>query len=198
MPFLFSLEEQNDIADLSDEKVLALSVAAPSFFKIIVDRYQSAFIRKAERIIGKREEAEDVVQDAFTKIYLNASRFKVQEGATFKSWAYKILIHTTFTRYKKLKKENEFRIQLDPEILEIIPDLDNLMLEKESLRDAIVSILSQMPVKLRRVLEQYYLEDRAQKDIAAEEGVAIGVIKTRVSRAKQVFKKINLLTTGEV
>jgi DNA-directed RNA polymerase specialized sigma24 family protein len=42
------------------------------------------------------------------------------------------------------------------------------------------------------------LEDKAQKDIASEEGVAIGVIKTRVSRAKKIFRKINLLTEGKI
>ena len=177
---------------MSDEEVLALSIDNPSLFETIVDRYQEAFLRKAERILGARGDAEDVVQDAFTKIYFNAHRFKKVEGASFKSWAYKILINTTFTHYQKLKKEGSFMSKLDPEIYEILPDLnEESRFEDKTLRDYIVSIFSKMPRDLARVLELHFLEGRPHKDIAEQEGVSIAAVKTRVYRAKKLFRKFD-------
>ncbi|MCP6768921.1 hypothetical protein NL529_29160, partial [Klebsiella pneumoniae] len=71
-----SLEEKGQ--DLSDEEVLAASVAHPSLFALLVRKYEAAFLRKAQSIIRDEEEAIDIVQEAFTKIYINAGKFKTQ------------------------------------------------------------------------------------------------------------------------
>src|SRR3989338_3468703 len=117
------------LEERSDEEILALSVSKPDLFSILVDRYQESFLRKANHIIkNDPETAGDLVQDTFVKIYLNAPKFKIVEGATFKSWGYKILINTCFTKYKKLKNERVFLNDLDPEIQELVPskaDIDS-------------------------------------------------------------------------
>ncbi|MEK7179150.1 MAG: sigma factor [Patescibacteria group bacterium] len=74
-----------------DEEVLFLSVKKPAVFEVLIKRYQDPFRNKVRGIIGDREEVNDIVQETFVKIYLNAARFQVQEGASFKSWGYKIL-----------------------------------------------------------------------------------------------------------
>ena len=90
--------------DRSDEELLALSAAHPSLFALLVRKYEEPFLRKAQSIIRDPHEAEDIVQEAFTKIYLNANRFKVVEGAQFSSWGYRILINTALTHYARKKK----------------------------------------------------------------------------------------------
>ena len=71
---------EKDRSQQSDEEILALSVKYPDAFSALLDRYQEAFLRKAFTVVRSREDAEDIFQDAFTKIYLNAARFKVQIG----------------------------------------------------------------------------------------------------------------------
>ena len=88
-----------------DEEVLAASVTHPSLFAILVRKYEEPFMRKALSIVRVREEAEDVVQEAFARIYLNAAKFKKQEGASFSSWGYRILINTALTHYQKQKRK---------------------------------------------------------------------------------------------
>src|SRR3989344_7914997 len=94
-----SLEEQG--AGHSDEELLGLSVANPSLFALLVRKYEAPFMRKALSIVRGHEEAQDVVQEAFTKIYLNAEKFQKQEAAPFSSWGYKILINTALPHYAK-------------------------------------------------------------------------------------------------
>lgn len=176
--------------ELADEELLVLSLSKPALFGLLVSRYEDAFLRKVKRILGDREEVNDVVQDTFMKIYLNAARFKKQEGASFKSWAYKILINTTFTYHQKLKKTGEFSAHLDSEIWELIPDLSPGDWAKENLRDQIASVLSRMPKSLAQVLRLHFIDDVSQAEIARSEGVSVSAVKTRVHRAKKEFEKV--------
>ena len=182
-------QKQEDFSELRDEEVLALSIDKPALFGLLVDRYQAAFIRKVQKVIGHREEVVDVVQETFTKIYLNASKFKTQEGAQFSSWAYKILLNTTFTHYQKYKRENEKSTKLEAEIWDIIPDFSVESLEKRGIRDVVATVLARMPESLARVLTLYFIEDKPQKEIAEIEGVSVSAVKTRIPRAKREFKK---------
>ena len=91
--------------NLKDEEILAASLEKPALFRILVARYQEAFIRKALGILRQREEAEDIVQETFVKIYFNGKKFKKMEDVEFKSWAYKILVNTAISRYRKISKK---------------------------------------------------------------------------------------------
>lgn len=177
----------------SDEEILALSADSPDLFEIIVDRYEAAFLRKAESILRKKEDSEDVVQEAFVKIYLNARRFKVQEGASFKSWGYKILINTTLTKAKKLGKErNRTAIDDDPEFIEHLPDTSFSTTEEKKLdTDEFLSIASRIPVMFARLLKSSVVEGKSSEQIAKEEGVTVGAIRTRLHRAKKEFQKVS-------
>ncbi|MES2953703.1 MAG: RNA polymerase sigma factor [Patescibacteria group bacterium] len=176
---------------LRDEELLTLSIQNPAHFAHIVSRYEEPFLRKAERILGSRDEAYDVVQDTFTKIYLNARRFKPVPGASFKSWGYKILVNTAFTFYQKKKKDAPFSAKLDPELFDIIPDLAQLEWSEQELdRNLLVSVFSKMPRELSRVLELHFLEGRPHQEIARMESLSVPAVKTRVYRAKQLFRKI--------
>ena len=174
-----------------DEEVLALSLAKPSVFEALVDRYQNDFLRAAFKIVKSKEEAEDIVQESFTKIYLNAGKFRNIEGASFRSWAYKIVLNTSFNHYKKLKRIRESVKYVDPNFYEGIADLGNGNFEIEADMKACISqVLPQLPSHLQGVLKKFYLEDKSQKQIAEEEGVSTVSIKMRLFRAKRMFKKI--------
>lgn len=175
--------------EMKDEVILLRSVKHPGLFAVLVLRYQAAFLRKAESIIHNPEEAEDIVQETFTKIYFNARRFKPQEGASFKSWAYKILVNTTFSHYQRLKKKGAANIELDPEFYETLPDPVNRS-EEETMRDYVASFLSRMPQQLARPLKLHFIEEYSQKEIAEMEGLTVSAVKTKIYRAKREFERL--------
>ncbi len=183
-----SLEEQGE--GKSDEEILALSVSHPSLFALLVRKYEEAFLRKAMGIVREREEAEDIVQEAFTKIYLNAKKFKVVEGAQFSSWGYRILINTALTHYAKRKRRGGAEFGLDEEIWALIPDKNLRQFEKKELIDLVASVLSRMPEPMARALSFFFIEGKTQEEIAKKEGLSVGAVKTRVHRAKAEFKKV--------
>ena len=182
-----------DIYDkkLKDEEILALSLEKPSFFGVLVDRYEKPFFRAAVKIVGHREEAEDIMQEAFTKIYLNAKKFKKVEGASFKSWAYKIVINTSFTHYKKVKRARETASYDNPEFYEGLTDENARDINEDLDAKVLISkTLPKIPEHFQGVLQKYYLEDKSQKDIAGEENVSVATVKMRLFRAKREFKKV--------
>jgi RNA polymerase sigma-70 factor, ECF subfamily len=192
-------EVPGEATELPDEQILAQSLRHPSIFAKLVDKYEAAFLRKAMSIVHDQEEAEDIVQEAFAKIYMYAPKFKPVEGASFSSWAYRIVVNTSLTHYMKRKKEKGGRAELEPEILELLPDKDMRQFEKHEITDEVASVLTKMPEPLARALASFLIEGKSQEQIAKEEGASVGAIKTRVHRAKQEFKKIyNLINNKTI
>jgi len=179
-----------------DEEILAKSLKDPSFFSIIIDRYEGAFLKTAFGVVRNRAEAEDIVQETFTKIYLNGGRFKRQPDARFKSWAYKILMNTSFTHYQKLKRVGGKTEYLDSVLYD--DDGDGLVAESAdvaAVSDAkalVAEVIAKMPDHLGRLLKLYYLEDKSYQDIADVEGISMSTLKMRLFRAKRLFKKLSL------
>jgi RNA polymerase sigma-70 factor (ECF subfamily) len=187
--FLEEVSKPADPKGKTDEEILLASRSTPYLFSILLDRYQEAFFRKAKQILKTDEDAEDVVQITFTKIYLNSGRFTSQGEGSFKSWGYRILVNSAFTQYQKMKKSRG--IQLTDELEEILPDMKEMSLaENKELIDYVASILNRMPDHLASILGKFFLEGKSQEEIAKEEGITVGAVKTRVYRAKEAFRNI--------
>lgn len=183
--------------NLPDEEILAVSLVSPSAFEVLVDRYQSAFLRKAAGILKRKEETEDTVQETFVKIYLNAKKFKKEKaGDSFKSWAYKILINCAISRYGKLKKEmlalspsdsgdwGEKALNLSADYLE----RKNLEIKMDN-NNFVSVVLEKLPNIFSAILKKYFFGGKSHKEIAAEDGISVVAAKLRLFRAKKAFKK---------
>jgi RNA polymerase sigma-70 factor (ECF subfamily) len=176
------------LQDAPDDVVLIESQKDPEAFALLVERYEAAFLRKARTILYSSEDAEEVVQDAFTRIYMYADRYAPQEGASFSSWAYAILIRLAFTRYQKMKKQRERTQELEPEAYERLPDQSAFM-DNMVIRDEVTMALAKLPETAARLLRFQFLEGKTQEEIAILEGSSVAAVKTRVHRAKKLFKK---------
>ena len=184
-------KRQVNLADMKDEEVLRASQYEPAVFEILVERYQEPLMRAALRVVRNHEEAEDIVQEAFVKIYKNAGKFEKLDGIEFKSWAYKVAINTAITHYRKLKRGEI--LTDDPAVFEEVDEemADTRFSFVADAKSAVGGALEKMPDHLRSVLKRYYLEDKSYRTIAEEEGISIPTLKMRLFRAKKLFKKIN-------
>ncbi len=185
-------EETNlpSFVDIKDEEILRRSLAEPALFEVLVEKYHEPLIRAAWRVVHSREEAEDIVQEAFVKIYKNAHKFEKQEGIEFKSWAYKVAINTAITHYRKLKR-GEF-LSEDPSIYQEAGQelADSRIFSKTDARAAVADTMEKLPDHLKSVLQSYYMDDKSYRTIADEEGISISTLKMRLFRAKKMFKKM--------
>ena len=178
-----------DLATLSDAEVLSRVGSEPELFAVLVRRYEAPLLRRAKAILRSPEDAEEVVQDAFVKIYLYAARYQEQEGATFSSWAYTILNRVAYTKYQGRKTQAARYATLEPEHYEALPDTKAEFLEGLSVRDEVLAALSKLPEAAAKLLRLQFIEGKTQEEIAGSENLSVPAVKTRVHRAKKLFKK---------
>jgi RNA polymerase sigma-70 factor (ECF subfamily) len=176
------------LENASDEEVLRASRANPEAFRILVRRYEAPFLRKAKSILRDPQDAEEIVQDAFTRIYVYADRYQPTPGASFSSWGYTILTRLAYTRYTKLSQGRKRIVELDTEVYERIPDQADFV-EELSIRNEVIVALAKLPETMAHVLRLQFIEGKSQEEIAELEGSSVSAVKTRVHRAKKLFKQ---------
>lgn len=182
-----------------DEEILKASMTHPILFEILVQRYQTSFHRAAWRILRDREEAEDALQEAFTRMYEHANDFEKREGIEFKSWAYKVVINTTITHYRRLKQNEHIpedhnpsveyqRSQYTAEPIRVTEDDIKRKMEMAEVRGKIDRGLKKMPAHFSELLAKFYLQEKSYKEICQEEGISLSVLKMRIFRARNYFR----------
>jgi len=177
-----------DLSALADAEVLARSKREPELFALLVRRYEAPLLRRAKAILHSTEDAEEVVQDAFTKMYLYADRYTPTAGATFSSWAYTILNRVAYTKYQKNKALRNERVELEPEHYESLADVKAEFLEDLTIRNEVISALALLPETAAKILRLQFIEGKTQEEIAKSEDLSVSAVKTRVHRAKKLFK----------
>ena len=178
-----------DHGALSDAEILARSRREPELFAILVRRYEAPLLRRAKAILYSPEDAEEAVQDAFTKIYLYADKYQPQAGATFSSWAYTILNRVAYTKYQAKKLDRTRTAELEPEHYESLPDSKAEFLEDLTIRDEVIAALAKLPETAAKILRLQFIEGKSQEEIAQSENLSIPAVKTRIHRAKKLFKE---------
>lgn len=179
----------HELETIKDEEILEKSLENPRFFEMIVDKYQDSFLRTAMRILRNKEESEDAVQNAFVKIYFNAKKFEKRPGIEFKSWAFKILVNCSLTRYRKLKRDFNSP-EYNDQVLYILEDNRGSSFEHSEQRDLIESVFQKMPSDLSDLLREHYLDDKPYAIIASSHEMSINALKMKLFRARKSFKRI--------
>ena len=178
-----------ELTTLTDAEILARSQKDPDLFALLVHRYEAALLRRARTILKSQEDAEEAVQDAFTKMYLYADKYHAQVGASFSSWAYTILNRVAYTKYVTRRKESGHRAELEPKHYESLPDARAEFIEDLSIRNEVISALAKLPETAAKILRLQFIEGKSQEEIAQTEQLSIPAVKTRVHRAKKLFKQ---------
>ena len=147
----------------------------------LYDRYARVLYSLAIKILGTAEEAEEVVLDVFSQVWKSAQNYDPSRGRV-DGW---LFLMTRSRSLDRLRKRQRFakvveasteKAQVQPQ-LSPIPD-DELLIQER--RDRICAALAQIPDGQRRVLELAYFGGFSQAEIAAQLGIALGTVKTRV------------------
>lgn len=184
-----------DLSTLTDEELLARALRMPSAFEALMIRYQREFIARAQAVVKTRDDAEDVVQETFIRIYRFAPKFSVENG-TFRAWSITILMNVARTRYQKVAKERGVFAKLEDDhfvsLAEVGKSQHDAYLDKEEVR----RVLARVDDDTAEILTLAYLEGLPYEQIAALKETSVGAIKARVHRAKLTVR--NVLASDEV
>ncbi len=163
-------------------------------FKYLIERYSSALYNFAVRL-GASNDAADIVQDIFIKVWQNLKKFNSAK-ASFKTWIYTIA-RNTITDYLRKKKPALFS-QLDseddtPSFEDSIEDtalLPDEVLEKAEDSAFLNSLIGGLSVNYRTVLSLYYDEEMTFDEIGKVLGKPLNTVKSQHRRALLELKKL--------
>lgn len=183
-------DKMNREIKFTEEDFKKLKTGDKDSFDLLYQDYYLVLYRTALLILGNREDAEDVLQDTFVSIYKKAKT--LSDFEKLKPWIFSILKNTSYTRYKKRKREfpDEFVLDKAEESPTYLGEDD--FAEKSEIQDALMTLKE----KEREVLVLYYYNDFSIEEIASICKTFQGTVKSRLFRARKNLKK-ELLKTQE-
>lgn len=154
----------------------------------LMARYEAKFLRFAQTIVHDEDDAADVVQDSFIKIYQNLRAFDPKRP--FSSWAYRI-VRNEGLNWLRARKRTVFgetaEIVLGNVTSLLSPELEYASVE---LREQVGGALAQLPDSYRDPLERHFLKEQSYKEISDQLQIPIGTVGTRINRAKAMLKQL--------
>lgn len=168
-------------------------------YALLVDRYKDRGLMLAMRIVGGREESEELLQDAFVRAFRALGDFR--GDATFGTWFYRILYNLCMTRVSRRRDRMEFLdLSEDDEQAIFVDDnapgvLENL--EAQQLTELLAAEVERLPGKFRIPLTLFYVQEMQYDEISALTGLPLGTVKTNLFRAKGLLRKRVLTILGK-
>jgi RNA polymerase sigma-70 factor, ECF subfamily len=173
--------------------------AAPSVenFDQIVDDYQRRLYGFALRMTGNREDAEEIVQDAFVRAYRALGKMSLEQRADLRlqPWLYTITLNVTRNRLRSKRPTNVALDALaDPDALlresNEGPPQPETIVEQNAEVALVEQALLQLPVHLRAAATLRFIEGRSHPEIAEILHQPIGTVKSHVHRAVRILRRI--------
>jgi RNA polymerase sigma-70 factor (ECF subfamily) len=192
---------------MDDIRLVQLSLENKEAFYYLVKRYEDKLLRYINRLTNiHTDEAEDILQDIFIKVYRNLNGF--DQNLSFSSWIYRIAHNEIINHYHRNKRRlamtvsegNQDELNSLTEIINEDPNSHEQLIAQENalkIRD----ILDELPEKYREVLILFFLEEMSYNEISDVLRKPPGTIATLINRGKKKFKKIalknNLITDAQ-
>ncbi|HET8564292.1 MAG TPA: sigma-70 family RNA polymerase sigma factor [Candidatus Binatia bacterium] len=174
------------LPDQDDHKLLALiRDGSHHAFGVLVRRHTERFYRLAYRYVQNKETAEDIVQDAFLKLWEDPARWQPDRNTKFTTWFYRIVVNLCLDWQKKKRP-----LELDEET--------ELADERQSLDEAVIRAQGQkrlekeiaaLPERQRMALNLCFDEGLSNQEAADVMGLSLKALQSLIMRAKTTLKE---------
>ncbi len=158
-------------------------------FATLVDRYKDMVYTLAIKMLNNKEEAEEIAQDTFIKVFNSLSKFKGE--SKFSTWVYKVTYNTCLDALKKKKKINnvsyieDFSEHQTKALEGILDSID----EKER-NQAIQQCLEELPSDEAFLVTLYYFDDQSVEEIAKVMNISTDNVKVKLFRTRKKLATI--------
>jgi RNA polymerase sigma-70 factor (ECF subfamily) len=171
----------------SDEELLALiQDGSQQAFSVLVQRHTDRFYRLAYRYLQSKEATEDVVQDAFVKLWEDPGRWQAERNNKFTTWFYRVVVNLCLDWQKRKRP-----VQLGDQELSIVddretPDIAMLQAEKHKVLE---KEIADLPERQRIALNLCFDEGLSNQEAAEVMGLKLKALQSLVMRAKTTLKE---------
>lgn len=135
------------------------------------------------RYAGNAEDAQDLLQEGFIKVYRNLHRFRAE--GSFEGWIRRVFVNSSIEHFRK-KSLQLSKVSGKEE--DTIEDADTTALDNLAERD-IISLIQRLSPGYRTVFNLYVVEGYSHKEIADLLGISEGTSKSQLARARSILQK---------
>lgn len=150
----------------------------------LYNRYSPKMLAVCYRFAHNREDAEDMLQEGFIKVFLQIHTF--QNKGAFEGWIRRIIVHTCINHLKKNKRFNESVDILNANTIQVREESVPSIVQAKQ----IVDCIRILPIGYRTVLNLYAIEGYSHKEIAEMLDIEESTSRSQYTRAKQMLEDI--------
>ena len=175
-----------DRPDINDDELLErIQDGSHEAFSVLVRRHTERFYRLAFRFVQNKEGAEDIVQDAFVKLWEDPAKWRPERNTKFTTWFYRVVVNLCLDwQRKKRPTELEDEALLPDERPSadepLIRAEEKAMLEKE---------IASLPERQRTALHLCFEEGLSNQEAADIMGINLKALQSLIMRAKATLKE---------
>jgi RNA polymerase sigma factor (sigma-70 family) len=156
----------------------------PSAQRELFNRYSPKMLSVCYRYAPNREDAEDMLQEAFIKVFTQIHTF--QNKGAFEGWIRRIIVHTCINLLKKHKKFNESLDLAQASYLQVKEEtIPSIMQAKQ-----VTECIRLLPIGYRTVLNLYAIEGYSHKEIATMLDIEESTSRSQYTRAKAMLESL--------
>jgi RNA polymerase sigma-70 factor, ECF subfamily len=159
----------------------------------LVGEHQRMVVQLAMNLLGDRDEALDLSQEVFLRVFRTIHRFRGQ--STLRTWIYRIAVNQARNRHRFWRRRHRAdQVSLDQHMADhgdILSDADTTpdrLLAQKELAQQLQHALDHLPFDQRTAIILREIDGLSYEEIAYSLGVAVGTVKSRLTRARQALR----------
>lgn len=153
-------------------------------FSLLVRRHTPRFYRLARRFCGQQAEAEDIVQQAFLKLWQNPAIWQANRNTAFTTWFYRVIVNLCYD-YRKKKRPAE--LEHEANVADDSATHEERLLAEERQR-LLEHFIQALPERQRMALMLCFYEGLSNAEAATIMGVRLKALQSLLIRAKTALK----------
>ena len=170
-----------------DDSILEGCIAGKrSAQSLLYKKFAASMLGVCLRYSGNRDEAEDIVQEGFIKVFQSIKSFR-REGS-FEGWVKRIMINQALNHYRKNRRVPFHSDIEEIDETEILDNEDNEPVDPVP-ADQLLKMIQKLPEGYRMVFNLYVFEDYSHKEIAERLEVSENTSKTQLLKARRLLRK---------
>ncbi|MFH1594026.1 MAG: sigma-70 family RNA polymerase sigma factor [Candidatus Omnitrophota bacterium] len=172
--------------DVPKETIIEASKGDMAAFRDLYNAVSGFVYNIVYRITNNEQDADEVTQDVFLKIYNKLGSFRFQ--SSFKTWIYRIAVNTAINAYRKRSREKEYTVEYN-EDLEVTSDRNTPREEtdKRSHEALLKTMLDMLNGDQRACVILKDIEGLKYEEIAKILGININTVRSRLKRAREAL-----------
>ena len=170
---------------LSDKELMEMFLRGElEGFNLLIKNYKVRLFGLLYRLLGNKDEAEDILQETFLRVYKEKERYDF--NYSFSTWIYTIALNLCKNEYKKKRRAK--LLSLDALFNRPDSNSENFG-NKNRLSSILERTIRSLPMKYRSAFVLRDVDQLSYEEVALSLNIPVGTVKSRVNRARRILKK---------